>query len=102
MEGCSPLHLYRSMRLVSEHEDRVMIGGVLSPPAGPLALVPRSTYRAEHVPTHDRGTHTRSPLREEVVVESLPSAFSADHLAAAAGGEHPFVQLTAPNPERIV
>jgi hypothetical protein len=49
---------------VSKHEDRVVKGRFLSPPAGPLALAPGSTYRAEHVPAHDGGTHTRSPPRE--------------------------------------
>src|SRR5450631_779261 len=57
--------------MVSEHEDRVMKGRILSPPAGPIALAPWATYWAEHVPTHDGGTHTRFPLREEVVVKPL-------------------------------
>ena len=102
MEGRSSLHFDRSMRLVSEHEDRMMKGRILSPPAGPLALAPGATYRPEHVPTHDGGTHTRFPLREEVIVESLTTAFSADHLTAAAGSEDPFVELSAPNTERMV
>ena len=33
MEGCSPLHFDRSMRLVSEHEDRVTKRRILSPPS---------------------------------------------------------------------
>src|ERR1019366_1663295 len=85
-----------------ERLDRVMKGRILSPPAGPIALAPWATYWAEHVPTHDGGTHTRFPLREELVVEPFISAIIADHLTPAAGGEHPFVELTTPNPERIV
>src|ERR1022692_382349 len=101
IEGGSSLHLNWRMRVVSEHEDRVMKGGILSPPAGPLALAPRATYWTEHVPTHDGGAHTRFPLREEVVVESLATAFSANHSTAAEGSEHPFVELGTANPERV-
>jgi hypothetical protein len=62
MEGRSPLHFDRSMWLVSEDEDRVTNGGPLSPPTAPLAVAPRSTYRAEHFPTHDGGTHANAHL----------------------------------------
>src|ERR1700722_10635322 len=79
-----------------------MKGRIISPPARPLTLAPGSTDRAEHVPTHDRRADTRFPLREEGVVEALTSAFSADHLAAAAGFEDPIVELGTPNPERIL
>ena len=84
---------------MSEHEDRVMKGGMFSPPAGPLAL-PTGHVSAEHVPAHDGGAHASLPLREEVIVESLATAFSADHLTAAAGSEHPSVELGAPKTER--
>ena len=87
---------------MSEHEHRVMKGGFLSPPTGPVALAPWATYRAKHVPTHDGGTHTRCPLREELVVESFTSAFFSNHLPAAPGGKDPFVELHAPYAERIV
>jgi hypothetical protein len=102
MEGCSSLHFERRARVVSEHEDWVVKGGIFPPPTGPLARLPRATYRAEHVATHDGRTNTRLPLREEVVVESFATAFSPDHLIAAAGCEQPFVELEAPNPEWIV
>ena len=102
MESCSSLHFDRSMRVVSEHEDRVMKGGLLSPPAGPLAIAPGSTYRPEHVPTHDGGAHTRSPLREVLVIDPRVAAVIADHLPSAAGGEDPFVELHAPETERMV
>jgi hypothetical protein len=49
MEGSSPLHFDGGTRLVSENEDRMSKGRLLSPPAGPLAVAPRSTYRTEHV-----------------------------------------------------
>jgi hypothetical protein len=90
------------MWVVSEHEDWVMKRGILSPPAGPIAFAPRATYRSEHVPSHDRGAHTRSPPREEVIVESLASAFSANHLVAASGSEQPIVDLHTTYPEWIV
>jgi hypothetical protein len=102
IESCSPLHFDRSMRLVSKHEHRVVEGGNLSPPAGPLALAPRSSDRAEHVPAHDGGAHARFPLREEVVVQSLSSTFSADHLTAAASGENPVMELGTSDTERMI
>src|ERR1700722_13894006 len=80
----------------------MMKGRILSPPARPLALVPRTTDRAEHVPTHDGGTDTGSSLREEGIVDPLITAFSADHLPAAAGSEDPFVESGSPNPEGIL
>ena len=87
---------------MSQDEDWMTKGRFLSPPAGPIALVPRATYRAEHVPTHDRCADTRSPFREELVVDPLISAFIADHLTPAASGEDPFVELSAADPQRMV
>ena len=88
--------------MVSEYEDRVMKGRFLSPPACPLTVIPRATYRTEHVATHDGGADTNFPPREELVVESLTAAFLTDHLIAAAGGEGPFGELATPYPERIL
>jgi hypothetical protein len=102
MECRPPLHFDWGTRLVGEHEDRMTKGRLLPPPAGPLALAPRATYRAEHVPAHDGGTDTRPPLREELVVESFVSAVTVDHLSSAAGGEDPLVELHAPDPERMI
>src|ERR1700677_893171 len=63
-----PLHFERRTRMVGQHEDRVMKGRILSPPRRPPVLAPRATEGAEHVPTHDGRTPSRSPLREEPVV----------------------------------
>ena len=40
IKGCSTPHFDRSTRFVSEYEHRVMKGGFLSPPTGPVALAP--------------------------------------------------------------
>src|ERR1700722_6897339 len=92
MERRPPVHFDRRARVVSEHEYRVVKGRILSPPADPLVLDPRPTYRAEHVPPHDGGAHARSPRREELVVEPLLSAVNADHLNPATGAEDPFLE----------
>src|SRR5579883_2095160 len=101
MEGRSPLHFDRRMRVVRKYKDLVMEGGFFSPPARPLGLTPRAADRTEHVPAHDGGTDTRRPLREEGVVEPLTSTFSAGCRREAAGGEDPVMELHAPDPERI-
>src|ERR1700683_491815 len=76
--------------------------GILAPPTGPLTLSPRSTNRAEHVPTHDGGPNTRFPFREEFVVEPVTTAFLANHLTAAPCGEDPFVESCTADPKWMV
>jgi hypothetical protein len=80
MEGGSPLRFDGGTRVVREHEDRVMKRGLCSPPAGPVAVASRPTDRTEHVPTHDGGANAGLPLRHEVVIYSMASAFPAGHL----------------------
>src|SRR6185437_7075590 len=55
MEGRPALHLERLPRVLSEDEDRGVVGRVLSPPASPALIRPRSPDRAKHLSRRARG-----------------------------------------------
>jgi hypothetical protein len=58
--------------------------------------------RSEHVAPHDGGADPNGSRRQKVVVDPLITAVYAQHLASAAGGEHPLVQPGAAHPEGVV
>lgn len=60
VEGRVAFHRERRALVVREHENRVMEGRVLPPPAPPWLLgVPSAGLTAEHVVPHDRRTDVR-------------------------------------------
>src|SRR3954447_17993704 len=54
--------------MVRQHEDRVLEGRVVAPPAPPVLVGPGAAERAEHVAAHDGGAHAlEGPGRVAVV-----------------------------------
>lgn len=80
---------------MAEHEDRVVIGRVLAPPALPLLVGPGPALGAEHVAAHDGGADVLVGLEGEIVVDALAAAFSAEHRVEEPGGEGPVHELQA-------
>src|SRR6185437_2906947 len=92
MEGRPALHLERLPRVLSEDEDRGVVGRVLSPPASPALIRPRSPDRAKHVPAEDPGADILEAARREVVVDARFASFLAEHLSRRARGKKPPMQ----------
>src|SRR5207245_7412532 len=101
VERRSALHLQRLARMVSEDEDGMVEGRIVSPPALPR-LVPRSRAAAEHVPAHDG----RAGAAEDVLGERCArvdlAAFLAVTLAERLERDQPIVELLTADPERML
>src|SRR5919201_4903063 len=101
VERRSALHLQRLTRMVSEDEDGMVEGRIVSPPALPR-LVPRSRAAAEHVPAHDG----RAGAAEDVLGERRArvdlAAFLAVALAERLERDQPVVELLTADPERML
>src|SRR5205823_14262870 len=58
----------RLARMMSKHEHRVMVRGIVSPPTRPRgAAFPRAGVTAEHVPAHDRRTDVRERFLDNLI-----------------------------------
>src|SRR6266542_4097988 len=97
-EGGAARHRQWLARVVGEHEDWGVIGGLVAPPALPVQ-VPLSTDRSEHVAPHDEGAGRYDPVQFGLVlvgrfehpgVQSVDRAVAEGLLAALVGsGEVP-------------
>ena len=71
VEGGAALHLERFARVVGQHEDRMVEGGILAPPPPPALIRPRTTNRPEHVAAHNRCSHTVQHVRDHLTVDRM-------------------------------
>src|SRR3712207_9488760 len=84
--------LFRSSRVVGEHEDRRVEGRLLSPPSLPRVVGPGPSLRTELVASHDLGADVVAEVAGEVVVQSTRAArFGA--VGPARGSQGPGAEL---------
>src|SRR5262249_28053328 len=93
VEHRAPFHYQGRPRVMGEHEDRRVIGRVLTPPAAPALVGPGSAHGAEHVAAEDVGTEVLEAAQREVVIDPGFPALQALHLPPDPGGEEPRHQL---------
>jgi hypothetical protein len=74
---------------------------MISPPAIPGIIFPRTVAAAKHVAAHDRRPDVLKVFRRNVVVWTRRAAFHAMDRAENPRGKRPFVELFAPFAERI-
>ena len=93
----------RLARMMSQHEHRMVVRRVWSPPSIPRRHgVPRAGMPAEHVPPHDRGAEVGDRLLDHLrALVDLP-ALAAVHLPEDRERKHPFMHPHAADAERIV
>jgi hypothetical protein len=89
--------------MVGQHEDRHVIGRVVTPPAVPRGiLAPSAGPAPEHIATHhdraDAGLRLLDHRRARVDLATLLSLLPAPHLER----EDPLVQLQAADAERVL
>src|SRR5262249_35409157 len=101
VERRSALHLQRLARMPREHEDGMVEGRIVSPPARPR-LVPRSRAAAEHVPPHDGRARAPKDVLGEPRARIDLAAFLAVALAERLERDEPVVELLAADPERML
>ena len=105
VERGAALHLDGLVRVVGEHEHRVVVRRFGPPPAAPLLARHRSPGPAdgpEHVAPHHGGADALEATGREAVVDALGAAGLADDLVPRAGLEHPLVQALAADAERFL
>ena len=79
VERRAACHLDGGTGVMGEDEDRKVIRRVVPPPALPVHVRPRTTNRAEHIPSKDPGPDILEATRSEVIVNAgdfilIPSA----------------------------
>ena len=92
VEGRATFHLEWRAGVVREHEHRVVVRRVVSPPTLPLQVRPRSALRSEHVAAHDVRPDAGNPSAREEVVGVPGSAGRAVYLAEGPRGDEPLHQ----------
>src|SRR5512132_33664 len=102
VKGGSALHLQRLARVVGENEDRVVEGRVVSPPALPGVVAPRSRPATEHVSAHDGRAHVAENLLGDRRARVDLAAFLTVALAECPERNHPLVKLLSSDPEWIL
>ena len=66
--------------MISEHENRLMIHRIITPPTPPTLIKPGTADWSEHIPTHNPGTYIVETPRGKVVIDSGLSALGAEQL----------------------
>jgi hypothetical protein len=74
MKGRAALHCEWSTRMMSEHENRLMIHRVVAPPTPPTLIKPGTADGSEHIPSHDPGTYIVETPGGKVVIDPGLSA----------------------------
>src|SRR4029077_20361465 len=95
-------HGERGTWVIGEHEDRTVIGRIVTPPSFPVLVGPRPAHRSEHIASHNPRADVAETARRKFVVGSGRAAVSAMHLLKSTSGERPFVQRAAAYAEGIV
>src|SRR5258708_38342186 len=88
--------------MARQHEHRVVVGRVVTPPTLPFLVGPGPADRAEHVAPHDRGADAGVARDHEPLVDALVAALLADHATAVSGREDPLVKPRPADAERAV
>ena len=94
-------HLDGRARVMSQDEDRHVIGWVVAPPAFPVQIGPRTANRSEHVPPENPCADIlESPCGEVIVHPGRAIARAVDPLERSRRNE-PLVQVFAAHAEGV-
>src|SRR5688572_11233402 len=88
--------------MMRQLEHGAMIRRVLSPPATPGLIGPRTANRPEHVSSHYPGADALPESRGEIVVDARGATVLSAHALECAGRDVPIVQLLTADSERIL
>src|SRR5207244_3357462 len=88
--------------MVRQHKNGRVIGRVVSPPALPGIIFPRSADGTEHVSTQDPCPDTLQRLSGKVIVDAVAAAGLALHLVKDLSFLKPRMQLEAANAKRVL
>lgn len=93
VECGAAFHGDRGPGMVGEHEDRAVIGRLVSPPAFPFVVGPCAANWAKHVASENPCSDSLEAALGEIVIDAGRAILVSHHSLEAAGGEHPSVQI---------
>src|SRR3954469_23781755 len=103
MKGRATLHHEWSTRMMSEHENRLMIHRVITPPASPTLIRPGTADWPEHISAHDPRAYIVETTGGKVVIDPGLSALGAEQLLLKrASGERPSMKGSPADAKRIL
>src|SRR5580698_5020472 len=103
MKGRAALHYEWSTRMMSEHENRLMIHRVITPPTFPTLIKPGTADWSEHIPAHNPSTYIVETPRGEVVIDPGLSALGAEQVGLKrASGERPSMKGSSADAKRVL
>src|SRR5262249_37243274 len=102
VERRAAVHRDRRPRMVGQHEDGGVIGGIGAPPALPRLVRPGAPDRTEHVAAQNPRADVVEPARREVVIDASRPAVLTEQLPERTGGKGPLVQCDPADAKRIV
>ncbi len=103
MKGCAALHDEWSTRMMSEHENRLMIHRVITPPTFPTLIRPGTADWPEHIPAHNPGTDIAETPRGKVVIDPGLPALNAEQMRLKrASGERPSMKGSSADAKRVL
>src|SRR5664279_5440146 len=80
---------------MGQHEDRRVIGRIVTPPALPVLVRPCPPVGIEHVATQNPRADIANAARGKFFIDTGGAATVAVHLLESPGGKEPFMQLHA-------
>jgi hypothetical protein len=80
MKGRAPFHDEWSARMMSEHENRLMIHRVITPPTSPALIKPGTADWSEHIPAHNPGAYIVETPRGKIVIDPGLTSWGAEQL----------------------
>jgi hypothetical protein len=66
--------------MMGEHENRLMIHGVITPPTSPALIKPGTADWSEHIPAHNPGAYIVETPRGKIVIDPGLAAWGAEQL----------------------
>src|SRR6266550_8683237 len=102
MKCSAAVHLERRPRVMREHKDRRVIRRLISPPAFPTFIRPRSTHWTKHIPPENICANILKALCGNVVVHTSLAILAAVHPLPGARGKEPIKHFEPAHPERIL
>lgn len=103
VKGGAAFHDERSASVIREHENWLVIHGVIAPPALPTVVQPGTADGSEHIPAHDPGADIAESPGGKVVIDAGLSAVGAEQLGLkGARGKGPAVKTFSADAERVV
>lgn len=88
--------------MMSEHENRLMIHRVITPPTPPTLIKPGTADWSEHIPAHNPGTYIVETPRGKVVIDPGLSTLVAEQLRLKrARSDRPSMKGSSANSQRV-